>query len=331
MEIDFRVDACLFDNHKIQRLLRRLGDTGFRCLIRLWAWTRQHRPSGVLTGLDDEGVAIAAGWPENRPADQFISALSELILIERTDRKSPWLVHDWQATNPWATAQTARQQHAVRLNHERWHVQRGLTDPLCSQCVPSEPHQSGISTDIRRTGTDIRTDLLTDSSVPYGTDPNRRSTRSTSPSCATSGEASPGPRRRGKTTSARTYDDASIAMQLARQLLARIREHTPQFSEPDLQKWADVFRLILERDRRDAAQVREVIDFTTADARFWQRNVLSPGALRGQTRSGADKFETILAQMRDHSAPAPSRGSVVPFSHATAHAFVEDSEWNRKH
>ncbi|MED4602557.1 replication protein [Paenibacillus validus] len=49
----------------------------------------------------------------------------------------------------------------------------------------------------------------------------------------------------------------------------------------DLQKWADEFRKIVELDKRDALELKDVIDWATADP-FWQINILSPAKLRKQ-------------------------------------------------
>lgn len=65
---------------------------------------------------------------------------------------------------------------------------------------------------------------------------------------------------------------------------------------PNLQKWAEEFRLILEVDERDPKELRQIIDWCTADT-FWQKNVLSPSKLR-------EKYSDLGIKMR-----APARGS----------------------
>lgn len=51
--------------------------------------------------------------------------------------------------------------------------------------------------------------------------------------------------------------------------------------DASLQKWADEFRKIVELDKRDTKELKQIIDFATSDT-FWQTNILSPSKLRKQ-------------------------------------------------
>lgn len=51
--------------------------------------------------------------------------------------------------------------------------------------------------------------------------------------------------------------------------------------DANLQKWADEFRKIVELDKRDTKELKQIIDWATSDP-FWQTNILSPGKLRKQ-------------------------------------------------
>ncbi len=51
--------------------------------------------------------------------------------------------------------------------------------------------------------------------------------------------------------------------------------------DANLQKWADEFRKIVELDKRDTKELKQIIDWATSDP-FWQTNILSPSKLRKQ-------------------------------------------------
>jgi phage replication O-like protein O len=80
-------------------------------------------------------------------------------------------------------------------------------------------------------------------------------------------------------------------------------------AKADLQKWADDFRLLVERDGvRDKRLIRDVIDWVTADP-FWQVNILSAKKLR-------EKFPELALKMKgrkSRSAPnaPPSQASMI--------------------
>ena len=61
-------------------------------------------------------------------------------------------------------------------------------------------------------------------------------------------------------------------------------------TEAQVKKWADVVRLMIERDKRDAVQIRDVILWAQGND-FWRINILSMGTLR-------DKFTRLVMQMK---------------------------------
>lgn len=79
----------------------------------------------------------------------------------------------------------------------------------------------------------------------------------------------------------RIYDEQSIPYQLSTRLLNHIRNNNNQFKEPNLQKWSDDFRLMMERDNRSVEQIKNIVDWCQSDS-FWKTNILSPSKLRQQ-------------------------------------------------
>lgn len=83
----------------------------------------------------------------------------------------------------------------------------------------------------------------------------------------------------------KTYAEDSRPYRLAVYLHERIMDHAKGIGKahlvegPNLQKWADECRKIVELDKRDPHEVKAVIDWATTDS-FWQANILSPKKLR---------------------------------------------------
>ncbi|SFX82483.1 hypothetical protein SAMN04487866_13210 [Thermoactinomyces sp. DSM 45891] len=93
------------------------------------------------------------------------------------------------------------------------------------------------------------------------------------------------------------YDDESPYMKMAQYLQKQILSWKPNARTPDdLSRWADEFRKLVELDKRTKQEIRDVIDFTTADP-FWQANILSASKLRAQ-------FDQLQAHKARKSQPA---------------------------
>ena len=56
MNSDIRLSIGFLDHPKTVKLQRQLGDAGILSLLRLWLWTAQNRPSGILIGMDDDDI-----------------------------------------------------------------------------------------------------------------------------------------------------------------------------------------------------------------------------------------------------------------------------------
>lgn len=84
------------------------------------------------------------------------------------------------------------------------------------------------------------------------------------------------------------YGPDDLPYQVAEHLLKRIREHNPDFKQPNLQHWANDARLAHERDRRDYAKLDRMVDWCQDDD-FWQGNILSTKKLR-------EKYDQLAAQ-----------------------------------
>lgn len=79
-------------------------------------------------------------------------------------------------------------------------------------------------------------------------------------------------------------------LKLAELLYKQIQNNLPNCKEPDLEKWANEFRLIMERDKREGKEIQKLIIKSQSDD-FWKKNILSPSKLRKQYDRLVIEFE----------------------------------------
>ncbi|HDR6289462.1 TPA: DNA replication protein DnaD [Bacillus cereus] len=70
-------------------------------------------------------------------------------------------------------------------------------------------------------------------------------------------------------------------MENAKLLFELMLQNNPSAKEPNLEKWANDFRLMRERDNRTDEAIQYLINWTQKDD-FWSTNILSPAKLRKQ-------------------------------------------------
>lgn len=89
-------------------------------------------------------------------------------------------------------------------------------------------------------------------------------------------------------------------MKLAELLFKKIRENNPNAKKPNLESWANTFRLMMERDGRSGKDIQELILWTQRH-HFWYKNILSADKLRKQ-------FDRLILEMKDDGKFAVIRG-----------------------
>ncbi len=113
---DIRLNTTVFAHHKILKLGRRLKDTGVLCLIRLWAWAGDNKPTGVLYDMSAEDVELVAGWTGK--AGELVKTLQDLHLLDKA--KSGYVIHDWEEHQPWMAHAKERSEAARNAARKRW-------------------------------------------------------------------------------------------------------------------------------------------------------------------------------------------------------------------
>ena len=104
MNTDIRLSVGFWRHPKTVKLQRRLGLEAVRSLQILWLWAAQSKPSGDLSGLDDEDISIAADWDGD--VGVFASALSSIGFLD--GESGGYSLHGWQENNGWASSEPTR-------------------------------------------------------------------------------------------------------------------------------------------------------------------------------------------------------------------------------
>ena len=116
MNADIRLKVTFPNHHKIKKLHKRLGPQGPLSLIYLWLYTAENKPDGILRGMDDEDVEIAAQWPGD--AGCMLGALLDLCLLHK--QADAYEIHDWKENNPYAFHAPIRSERARKGAEARW-------------------------------------------------------------------------------------------------------------------------------------------------------------------------------------------------------------------
>ncbi|MCY8987995.1 Replication protein O [Bacillus atrophaeus] len=90
-------------------------------------------------------------------------------------------------------------------------------------------------------------------------------------------------------------------MENAEYLFEEILRNIPDAKKPNLEKWANEFRLIRERDKRTDKQIKYLIKWSQQDS-FWKTNILSPASLRKQFDRLVTKIKSDKEQERANKA-----------------------------
>lgn len=96
------------------------------------------------------------------------------------------------------------------------------------------------------------------------------------------------------------YDESSIFYQLACSLFETIKMNHPRAKEPNIQKWSNDFRLMVEQDGRTIEQIRHLLKWSAQHA-FWHTVNLSPASIRRnwdrmvfQLKQGSEKGQVQM-------------------------------------
>ena len=121
MNKDIRISVSFYNHIKRRKLEKKLGAKGVLCLIDLWLYAGMNRPDGVLEGMAEEDIALAAQW--DGQAEEFVKTLVELKLLDI--RNDTYVLHDWEEHNTYASHAKERSELAKRNQLIRWMKEYG--------------------------------------------------------------------------------------------------------------------------------------------------------------------------------------------------------------
>jgi hypothetical protein len=99
---------------------------------------------------------------------------------------------------------------------------------------------------------------------------------------------------------ANKFADDVIEFILASELYGLILANNPKVKKPNLQAWAKSFDLMIRRDNRSVADIRDVMNWCQGDS-FWHRNILSPDKLREKFDQLTLKMNSSYQKKEDHN------------------------------
>lgn len=100
------------------------------------------------------------------------------------------------------------------------------------------------------------------------------------------------------------YDESTAFYQLALALFKAIQMNQPTAKEPSFQKWANEFRLLIERDKRTVEQIMYLVEWASGHT-FWHTVILSPTALRRH-------WERLVVQVKQERDVANGKVRMIP-------------------
>lgn len=112
------------------------------------------------------------------------------------------------------------------------------------------------------------------------------------------------------------YDEQSIHYKLASRLFQNILANNEDFKKPNLQKWANDVRLMIERDDRTEEQITYLMDWVQKDS-FWKSNILSTSKLR-------EKFDQLVIRVKEDIA---KQNRTVKKDNDVPRAYQSLQEW----
>lgn len=78
--------------------------------------------------------------------------------------------------------------------------------------------------------------------------------------------------------------------QLAELLFKEMKRNNENVKKPNLENWANTFRLMMERDKREGKEIQDIILFSQKH-NFWHKNIMSANKLR-------DQFDRLKLEMK---------------------------------
>lgn len=294
MNSDIRLSVGFFDHPKTIKLERQLGLEGVVALMRLWLWAAQNRPSGVLSGMDEDDIEIAARW--NGVQGAFNAAVATLKLLDCFE--GMYHIHDWQEHNTWQSDAENRSNASRLARMAKTHPEiYKILDDAGIKGISREVYAVVTASNDPRTTVErlLTTPLSPFLSSPSHSFPFQEERESSLRSDSLSGPDCPDEKEKPKPV---PLPEDSEAYRLAVLMRDTLKANIPTLKEPNLQKWVQSFTVAFRNDKRMQSPpfVAEVIKWACSDG-FWRANIQSPDKLW-------EKFDQLTAKMESEAEKA---------------------------
>ena len=113
---DIRLKLSFRNHPKTKKLAMKLGSVAPLNFIYLLMFTAESKSSGLLSGMDNDDIAIAANWDGD--SSEFVDVLVALKLLDFDGEIHS--IHNWSDNNPYAAKSELRSNKARKAAETRW-------------------------------------------------------------------------------------------------------------------------------------------------------------------------------------------------------------------
>ncbi|WP_332237891.1 phage replisome organizer N-terminal domain-containing protein [Sporolactobacillus sp. KGMB 08714] len=288
-----KLQISMFDNQKI-RLIEKMpaGDTVLIIWIKLLTYAGKSNANGYIMLTDTiplKSDQLATLF--DRPIETVKMALITLEkfgMINLDDNEAIQITN-WDKYQNVDRLEMAKEQN--RLRQQRFRKRQRLKAlPSGKEEEVLTPEKTAASSNDEHSGNgvlnkgNVRRNVTNDAGIPLGV------TLSHAADIDLEKELEKDQKISRQRNTKIAYSEKQMA--LAQQLLKNIKLVIPNFREPNLERWANEIRLMVEgrREKRSADEILTVIQWVAGDD-FWRTVIQSPASLR-------KNFDKLLAQMQ---------------------------------
>ncbi|MFZ2493499.1 MAG: hypothetical protein WA208_18630 [Thermoanaerobaculia bacterium] len=145
---DFRLKAGYFENFKVRKLHRQLGDAGLLAHLTLLVHTAENKQSGDLGKVSDADIELMGEWDYDNRAGQFAKSLFAARLLDRRE-DGKVTVHDWAEHNPYVSTGKSRRKKSAKPEQVDFRVATSFRRNLKIRQLEKEHGPAGVVSLVR--------------------------------------------------------------------------------------------------------------------------------------------------------------------------------------
>ena len=118
MSKDIRLQIGFLDHPKTMRLQLECGPDGVFSLLRLWFFAAQNKPKGVLKGMDEIDIELAAKWTGE--SGKFVETILKENCKWLIKKNKVFSLNNWEKHQGWVYHSKERSKKAKKAAKLRW-------------------------------------------------------------------------------------------------------------------------------------------------------------------------------------------------------------------